>query len=70
LRAVAAMEEGALIDVSEPIALHAAQLAIAHRLPTADAMILATARSCDAILWPQDVDFEGIEVVRYRTKRA
>jgi predicted nucleic acid-binding protein len=36
----------------------------------ADAMILATARSCEAILWTQDADFEGIEGVRYRAKRA
>jgi predicted nucleic acid-binding protein len=70
LRAVAAMEQGTLIDVSEPIALHAAQLAIAHKLPMADAMILATARSCGAILWTQDVDFDGIEGVRYRAKKA
>ena len=70
LRAVAAMEQGTLIDVGEPIALHAAQLAIAHKLPMADAMILATARSCGAVLWTQDADFEGIEGVRYRAKRA
>ena len=59
-----------LIDVGEQIALHAAKLAIEHRLPMADAMILATARSCEAILWTQDADFEGIEGVRYRAKRA
>ncbi len=70
LRAVAAMEQGTLIDVGEQIALHAAKLAIEHRLPMADAMILATARSCEAILWTQDADFEGIEGVRYRAKRA
>lgn len=69
LRAVAAMEQGALIDVGEPIALHAAQLSVEHKLPMADAMILATARSCGALLWTQDADFEGIEGVRYRPKR-
>ncbi|HET7925085.1 MAG TPA: type II toxin-antitoxin system VapC family toxin [Rhodanobacteraceae bacterium] len=69
LRAVAAMEQGALIDVGEPIALHAAQLAIAHELPLADAMILATARACGAILWTQDADFDGIDGVRYRAKK-
>jgi len=70
LRAVAAMGQGTLIEVGERIALHAAQLAIAHRLPMADAMILATARSCGAILWTQDADFDGIEDVRFRAKRA
>jgi predicted nucleic acid-binding protein len=70
LRAVAAMEHGTLIDVSEAIALHAAQLAIAHKLPMADAMILATARACGATLWTQDADFDGIEGVRYRAKKS
>ena len=41
-----------------------------RKLPMADAMILATARSCGAILWTQDVDFDGIEGVRYRAKRS
>jgi predicted nucleic acid-binding protein len=70
LRAVAAMEQGTLISVSEPIALHAAQLAIERKLPMADAMILATARSSSAILWTQDADFDGIAGVRYRAKRS
>ena len=70
LRAVAAMEQGTLVDVNEPIALHAAQLAIEHKLPMADAMILATARACGAVLWTQDADFDGIEGVRYQAKGA
>jgi predicted nucleic acid-binding protein len=70
LRAVAAMEQGALIEVTEPIALNAAKLAVEHKLPMADAMTLATARSCEATLWTQDSDFEGIDGVRYRAKHA
>ena len=69
-RAVAAMQQGTLIEVGEPIALHAAQLSIQHKLPMADSLILATARSCGATLWTQDVDFEGIEGVRYRARRS
>jgi|SRR3954464_14608190 predicted nucleic acid-binding protein len=69
LRAVAAMEQGRLIEVDEAIALHAAQLAVRYKLPMADSMILATARAYDALLWTQDADFEGIEGVRYRPKR-
>jgi toxin FitB len=70
LRAVAAMEQGRLIEVGERVALHAAQLALQHRLPMADAMILATARAYGATLWTQDADFDGIEGVRYRAKRV
>jgi predicted nuclease of predicted toxin-antitoxin system len=32
-------------------------------------LILATARSVEAVLRTQDADFEGIEGVRYRAKR-
>ncbi|HEY6895125.1 MAG TPA: type II toxin-antitoxin system VapC family toxin [Rhodanobacteraceae bacterium] len=70
LRAVAAMEQGTLINVDEAIALHAAQLANEHKLPMADAMILATARASGAVLWTQDADFDGIEGVRYRAKHG
>ena len=69
LRAVAVMEEARVVDVGESIALHAARLAIAHKLPMADSLILATARENDAVLWTQDADFEGIDGVRYRGKR-
>lgn len=70
LRAVAAMEQGRLVGVDEAIALHAAQLGVHHKLPMADSLILATARAYDALLWTQDADFDGIEGVRYRAKRA
>lgn len=69
LRAVAVMGQGRLVEVDERIALSAARIAVALKLPMADAMILATARACDALLWTQDADFEGIEGVRYRARR-
>ena len=70
LRAVAAMEQGRLVGVDEAIALDAAQLGVHLKLPMADSLILATARAFDALLWTQDADFDGIEGVRYRAKRA
>lgn len=69
LRAVATMGQGKLVEVDERIALSAAQLAVSLKLPMADSMILATAHACDAVLWTQDADFEGLEGVRYRAKR-
>ena len=36
----------------------------------ADGIILATARSTGAVLWTQDVDFEGMADVRYFAKIA
>jgi predicted nucleic acid-binding protein len=70
LRAVAVMEQGRLIPVDEVVALHAARLGSQHKLPMADSLILATARAYDATLWTQDADFDGIDGVRYRAKRA
>jgi predicted nucleic acid-binding protein len=38
------------------------------KLPMADSIILATARSHEAALWAQDVDFADLEGVRYFPK--
>lgn len=65
LEAIAAMQQGTVIDLSAELALSAAQLSLEHSLPMADASILATAYSEEAELWTQDPDFEGLPSVRY-----
>jgi predicted nucleic acid-binding protein len=65
LRAVAVMQQGVVVDLTTSIALNAAKLAADLRLPMADSIMLATARTHDALLWTQDVDFQGIPGVRY-----
>lgn len=65
LKKVALMEQGQVVDLDRATALEAARLSLAHRLPMADSVILATARRNGATLWTQDSDFEGIEGVRY-----
>ena len=65
LEAIAAMQQGTVIDLSAELALSAAQLSLEHSLPMADASILATAYSEEAELWTQDADFEGLPGVRY-----
>ena len=65
LRAVAQMRQGRVVDVDAALALEAARLSLAHRLPMADSLILATARWTDAALRTQDADFEGLDGVRY-----
>lgn len=69
LRAVAAMEQGSVIDLDAPTALEAARLAIQHRIAMADSIMLATSRRHNAVLWTQDADFDGIQGVRYTPKR-
>lgn len=68
LQAVAVMGRGRVLAPDASIALHAAQLSIAHHLPMADSLILATARAHDAMLWTQDADFKELEGVRYVRK--
>jgi len=70
LVAVALMEQGAVVDLDATIALSAARISVEMKLPMADSIMLATARHGtarhhEAVLWTQDVDFEGFEGVRY-----
>lgn len=69
LRAVAQMRRGQVIDLDGDLAIMAAELSAELRLPMADSIILATARSAGATLWTQDADFEGLPDVQYRPHR-
>lgn len=69
LQAIAAMRQGHVIDLSERIALVAAEPSLRHSLPMADSIILATARLYDAHVWTQDADFEGMEGVTFVAQR-
>lgn len=68
LQAVAVMHQGKVVDLTETVALTAAKLSLQHKLPMADALILATAKSFNATLWTQDSDFEGLPNVQYIAK--
>ena len=70
LQAIAVMEQGSVIDLDAPLALIAARTSIEHRLPLADSVVLATARTHDAVLWTQDADFKGMAGVEYRKHRS
>ena len=65
LNAIAFMQSGKIIDLSSPIALHAARISADLKIPMADSIMLATAREYDAVLWTQDSDFEGLDGVEY-----
>jgi predicted nucleic acid-binding protein len=65
-----AMRQGKIVPLDEALAVSAARLGLAHRLPLADAIVLATTRAASATLWTQDADFEGLPRVRYRLKTA
>jgi predicted nucleic acid-binding protein len=65
LQAAALLHQGQVVDLDSGLALSAAQLGIAHKLPLADSIILATAKQFDATIWTMDADFKGIPNVRY-----
>jgi len=68
LRAVALMQQGKVVDMDADIALRAAKNSIEYKLPMADAIILATARAYEAVIWTQDAEFKDIQNVKFFAK--
>ncbi|MCF6284501.1 MAG: type II toxin-antitoxin system VapC family toxin [Candidatus Hydrogenedentes bacterium] len=66
---VAVMRQSTVVPLDETLALDAALISHEFKLPMADSVILATARSHDAVLWTQDAHFEGLDGVRYCAKQ-
>jgi predicted nucleic acid-binding protein len=65
---VAFMQQAKTIEVSSSIALQAAKISHEQKLPMADSLIYATARSQDAIVWTQDSHFMHLDGVKYFPK--
>ncbi|MCK4519434.1 MAG: type II toxin-antitoxin system VapC family toxin [Candidatus Omnitrophica bacterium] len=65
LQAVALMHQGKIITLDDTCALYAAKCSINYNIPMADSIILAIARLNKAQIWTQDIDFKGIEGVKY-----
>jgi predicted nucleic acid-binding protein len=63
------MKLGNIIEIDESLVLSAAKISFDLKLPTADSLILATARANDAILWTQDEHFKGLDSVKYIEKK-
>jgi uncharacterized protein with PIN domain len=68
LQAIAVMYQGEIIPLDADLAVSAASLGLKHKLPLADSIVYATARSREAVVWTQDDDFEGLPDVRYIRK--
>ena len=65
LQAIAAMQKGRVIDLTQSLAIEASKLSLHHNLPMADSIILAAAKKHDGTVWTQDIDFMNIEGVNY-----
>ncbi len=69
LQAIAAMKRTRILEVTEELALTAADLSLSHGLAMADSMMLAAARTNNAELVTTDAGFEGIDRVTIFTKK-
>lgn len=70
LQVAALMKQGLVVNLDSSIALQAAKLSVDYKLPMADSVILATAYACNAVLWTQDADFDGLSGVQYKAKNS
>jgi predicted nucleic acid-binding protein len=68
LQVVAAMQKGAVINLTTSIAMNGSRLSLQYRLPMADSIILSTAQSYECIIWTQDSDFENLPNVKFFPK--
>jgi predicted nucleic acid-binding protein len=68
LQAMALLEQATVVELDAELARHAVALGLAHRLPLADSIILATARAFGAEVWTQDADFKDLPGVHYQEK--
>jgi len=69
LLAVSYLRAGSVIEVDLAVSLEAARYSKQHKLPTADALIYATARLHNATLWTMDQHFKGLPGVKYFAKQ-
>lgn len=67
--AVAAMQKTRVVPLTDELALIAADLSLAYKLPMADAIVLATAHAHDADVITSDSDFEKAPRVVYIPKK-
>lgn len=67
---VAHMKQGRVVPLDSELAMAATRFGVLNKLPLADSIIFATAQKYDAVLWTQDNDFEGLENVRYLSKKS
>jgi toxin FitB len=69
LQSAALMQQGQVIDLDTGTAVNAAKIGHELKLPLADAVIVATARIHNAVIWTQDSDLIDVEGVKFVKKR-
>jgi predicted nucleic acid-binding protein len=67
-RCLNVMRLGRVLDFTDARAVASAHIAALHKLAMADAAMYAMAREFGATFWTQDVDYQGLDGVRYQPK--
>ena len=62
------MRLGRVLDLTDERAIAASNIASRHRLAMADAAMYSLAQEFEATFWTQDVDYQGLDGVRYCPK--
>lgn len=62
------MRRGSVLDLTDRRAIAASEAATQHGLALADAAIYSMALEHGAMLWTQDVDYQGLPSVNYSAK--
>ena len=62
------MRLGRVLDLTDERAIAASTIASRHRLAMADAAMYSLAQEFEATFWTQDVDYQGLDGVRYCPK--
>jgi predicted nucleic acid-binding protein len=67
-RCLDVMRLGRVLDLTDPRAIAASQVAAQHKLTMADAAMYSMAQEFGATFWTQDVDYRGLDGVQYCAK--
>ena len=67
-QAVAAMQQGTVIDLTAELALEAAANGHEEKLPFADSIIYTVAQKHNAVIWTQDEHFTGKPNIQFKAK--
>ncbi len=70
LQAIAQMKQGLVIEITEEIAIQAANISLKHKLPMADSFIYTTGIVNGAIIWTQDAHFKNLPNVNFKEKHS
>ena len=62
------MRLGRVLNLTDERAIAASTIASRHRLAMADAAMFSLAQEFEATFWTQDVDYQGLDGVRYCPK--